>query len=133
MDGASRTAASLVTSDVYDTSRRCGFVMALSIVVDAERKPKFLPPLEIAATECATERPYTLPENVRGHPFEYPRSATAAAYCTSALSEAVRWFSDRPLDSDEGAYGDTLICVRVEENEIARFEWIELIGAHHNP
>jgi hypothetical protein len=37
MDGASRTAASLVTSDVYDTSRTCGFDMALSIVVDAER------------------------------------------------------------------------------------------------
>ena len=34
MDGASRTAASLVTSDVYDTSRRCGFVMALSIVAN---------------------------------------------------------------------------------------------------
>ena len=107
--------------------------MALSIVVDAERKPKFLPPLEIAATWCATERPYTLPENVRGRPFEYPTERYCGYYCTSALSEAVRWFSDRPLDSDEGAYGDTFICIRVEENEIARFEWIELIGAYHNP
>ena len=35
------------------------------------------------------------------------------------------WFSDRPLDSNEGAFGDTLICVRVDEREIERFEWIE--------
>jgi hypothetical protein len=35
------------------------------------------------------------------------------------------WFSDRPLDSNEGAFRDTLICVRVDEREIERFEWIE--------
>jgi len=97
MEGASRTAASLVTSDVYDTSRRCGFVMALSIVVDAERKPKFLPPLEIAATECATERPYTLPENVRGHPFEYPRSAIAPAIALRRSARLYGGFPTAPL------------------------------------
>ena len=29
------------------------------------------------------------------------------------------------LPYNEGAYGDTLICIRVEEREIERFEWIE--------
>ena len=102
--------------------------MALSIVVDAERKPKFLPPLE--------KRPQSARLNAH---TRYPKTCRVALSSTHgallrlllhlALSEAVRWFSDRPLDSDEG----TPICVRVEENEIARFEWIELIGAHHNP
>ena len=29
------------------------------------------------------------------------------------------------LPYNEGAYGDTLICIRVEEREIERFEWTD--------
>jgi len=46
-------------------------------------------------------------------------------YFMTNIHHAGVWFADRPLDSNEGAYGGALICVRVEESEIERFEWIE--------
>jgi hypothetical protein len=35
------------------------------------------------------------------------------------------WFSDSPLGPEEGAYGDTMLFIRVHENEIVRFEWTD--------
>jgi hypothetical protein len=35
------------------------------------------------------------------------------------------WFSDQVLDANEGAFGDTIIRIRLDELEIAPFEWIE--------
>ena len=36
------------------------------------------------------------------------------------------WLSDRPLDSNEGAWGDTIIAVEFDDPDaIAEFEWIE--------
>ena len=35
------------------------------------------------------------------------------------------WLSDVPLDTNEGAEGDTLLQVKLSEFDIANFEWIE--------
>lgn len=35
------------------------------------------------------------------------------------------WFSDQPLEANEGAFGNTLIRIRLDEREIAQFEWVE--------
>lgn len=35
------------------------------------------------------------------------------------------WVSDQPLDSNEGATGDTLLAIEIGESLIAPFEWIE--------
>jgi len=35
------------------------------------------------------------------------------------------WFSDQVLDANEGAFGDTVIRIRLDEREIAQFEWID--------
>jgi hypothetical protein len=35
------------------------------------------------------------------------------------------WFSNVPLDSNEGADGDTLLRVELPEQAIEEFEWIE--------
>jgi hypothetical protein len=47
-------------------------------------------------------------------------------YMTEDLMSGV-WLSDRPLDCDEGAWGNTLLSVELtkDEHEIAEFEWIE--------
>jgi hypothetical protein len=34
-------------------------------------------------------------------------------------------FSHQPLEADEGAFGNTLIRIRLDEREIAQFEWVE--------
>ena len=47
-------------------------------------------------------------------------------YLTDELHEGV-WLSDRPLDSNEGADGDTLLVIDVEiaDAELSDFEWVE--------
>jgi hypothetical protein len=35
------------------------------------------------------------------------------------------WFSDRPLDSNEGAKGNTLLAIEIPEDVLAPFEWLE--------
>ena len=35
------------------------------------------------------------------------------------------WLSDRPLDSNEGTKGTTLLRIEIPEETIAEFEWIE--------
>lgn len=35
------------------------------------------------------------------------------------------WLSDRPLDENEGAWGDRLLEVVIEEEAVAQYEWIE--------
>ena len=45
-------------------------------------------------------------------------------YLTSQLWTGV-WVSDRPLDCNEGADGDTLLALDIPEEEIASFEWVE--------
>jgi hypothetical protein len=40
------------------------------------------------------------------------------------------WFSDTPLDANEGAEGDTTLVIDVLEREIEEYEWIE-DGDHH--
>jgi hypothetical protein len=47
-------------------------------------------------------------------------------YLTAELHKGV-WFSDRPLDSNEGADGDALLVIDVEmtDDELWDFEWIE--------
>jgi len=45
-------------------------------------------------------------------------------YMTDREWEGV-WFSDRPLNLNEGAGGDTLLAIEIPENAIAEYEWIE--------
>jgi len=35
------------------------------------------------------------------------------------------WFSDVPLDAQDGAHGDTLLAIDVPEEEIIKYEWPE--------
>lgn len=47
-------------------------------------------------------------------------------YLTRRLHTGV-WFSNLPLDENEGACGDTLMCVSLDlsESKLARYEWVE--------
>jgi len=45
-------------------------------------------------------------------------------YGTDLLWTGV-WLSDRPLDGNEGAFGDTLLAVEMDEAAVAEFEWVE--------
>src|SRR4051812_17399614 len=38
------------------------------------------------------------------------------------------WVSNVPLDENEGAHGDTVLEVSVDESHIAEYEWIQDIG-----
>ena len=38
------------------------------------------------------------------------------------------WLSDRPLDANEGAYGDTVLFVEIPDDVIAGYEWVQDIG-----
>jgi hypothetical protein len=51
---------------------------------------------------------------------------THGCYLTDREFSGV-WFSDRPLDSNEGAWGNALLRVEIActESEISEFEWIE--------
>jgi len=35
------------------------------------------------------------------------------------------WFSDRPLDANDGARGDGLLVVDIPEEVIVDYEWVE--------
>ncbi|VVB63108.1 Uncharacterised protein [uncultured archaeon] len=50
----------------------------------------------------------------------------AGRYMTEASHEGV-WLSDRPLDSNEGAWGDTLLEVSLdlEAKDLDPYEWVE--------
>lgn len=45
-------------------------------------------------------------------------------YLTTQCLSGV-WLSDRPLDIDEGADGDTLLELDIPEHEIESYEWVE--------
>jgi hypothetical protein len=45
-------------------------------------------------------------------------------YMTDTLHSGV-WFSDRPLDEQEGASGEVLLSLRVPESAVAPYEWVE--------
>jgi hypothetical protein len=45
-------------------------------------------------------------------------------YMTDQLFTGV-WFSDRPLDVNEGAGGDTLLMVDLPDDVFAAHEWVE--------
>ena len=45
-------------------------------------------------------------------------------YLTTHLHKGV-WISDGPLDVNEGAEGDALLAVIVDERRVARYEWKE--------
>jgi len=45
-------------------------------------------------------------------------------YLTDKIRKGV-WISNRPLDSNEGAEGDTLLEIRIPESEVTPFEWPE--------
>jgi hypothetical protein len=45
-------------------------------------------------------------------------------YLTSVVHRGV-WLSNMPLDCNEGAKGDQLLCLELDEQAIAEFEWIE--------
>jgi hypothetical protein len=49
---------------------------------------------------------------------------TTGYYLTSTEYNGV-WFSDVPLDGNEGADGDMLLAVEIPEEVIAEYEWIE--------
>ena len=37
------------------------------------------------------------------------------------------WLSDQPLDANEGAFGDVLLCLVLDlsETDLAQYEWVE--------
>jgi hypothetical protein len=45
-------------------------------------------------------------------------------YMTADLHTGV-WFSDVPLDDNEGADGDTLLAIELPEDAVAPYEWLE--------
>jgi hypothetical protein len=51
------------------------------------------------------------------------RDATDS-YLTTSLYSGV-WFSDVPLDVNEGADGDALLAVEMDEDTFAAHEWVE--------
>jgi hypothetical protein len=38
------------------------------------------------------------------------------------------WLSDRPLDANEGAYGDVVLFVEIPEGIVPQYEWVQDIG-----
>jgi len=48
-------------------------------------------------------------------------------YMTETVHQGV-WLSDRPLDSNEGAYGDVVLFVDIPEEVVAPYEWVQDIG-----
>ena len=42
-------------------------------------------------------------------------------YLTEQVWRGV-WLSDQPLDANEGAYGDTVLCVDIPEEIVAEYE-----------
>lgn len=45
-------------------------------------------------------------------------------YLTTNLYTGV-WFSNRPLDINEGADGDTLLTIDIPESALTYYEWVE--------
>lgn len=45
-------------------------------------------------------------------------------YLTNEICGGV-WLSDRPLDVNEGADGDTLLFLEIPEDVVGKYEWIE--------
>jgi hypothetical protein len=66
---------------------------------------------------CLCKRRHTVADGFRD---------SESCFGTENLHSGV-WLSDRPLDTDEGAVGNALLCVElnVGDREIAQFEWIE--------
>jgi len=48
-------------------------------------------------------------------------------YMTEQVWRGV-WLSDRPLDANEGAYGDVVLFVVMPEEIVVEYEWIQDIG-----
>ena len=48
-------------------------------------------------------------------------------YMTEQVWRGV-WLSDRPLDANEGAYGDAVLFVEIPEDAVAEYEWVQDIG-----
>jgi hypothetical protein len=46
------------------------------------------------------------------------------SYLTKYSYEGV-WVSDVPLDPDEGAVGDTLLSLNIEDKVFSEYEWVE--------
>jgi hypothetical protein len=57
--------------------------------------------------------------------FSGPVSGTPRAYLTPNLWQGV-WVSDRPLDINEGADGDTYLVLEIPESAVAEYEWVEV-------
>jgi hypothetical protein len=49
---------------------------------------------------------------------------TCGSYGTAQLVEGV-WVSDRPLDGNSGAYGDTLLVLEIPEDVLTEYEWVQ--------
>ena len=45
-------------------------------------------------------------------------------YMTDTVYRGV-WLSDRPLDDNEGADGDTLLSLEIPDEIVEKYEWIE--------
>lgn len=45
-------------------------------------------------------------------------------YMTRHLYSGV-WVSDRPLDGNEGAFGDVVLAMEIDEHLFAEYEWVE--------
>ena len=66
----------------------------------------------------------------------YHRSSDADAILTEGFKDGAGyyridrlwsglWLSDRPLDVNEGAGGDTLLSVEIPEGDVLFYEWVE--------
>lgn len=51
----------------------------------------------------------------------------AGTYGTKITHRGV-WLSDRPLDANEGAYGDVVLFVEIPDEVVAPCEWMQDIG-----
>ncbi len=48
-------------------------------------------------------------------------------YLTDQIHRGV-WLADRPLDSNEGAHGDTVLVIDIPEDVVVSYEWVNEWG-----
>lgn len=59
-------------------------------------------------------------ESILAHGFK----DSYGSYLTNEIWGGV-WLSDRPLDDNEGADGDTLLSLEIPDEVVEKYEWIE--------
>ena len=81
----------------------------------AKKQRRFVPHLFLTATCAAEAVPSIVADGFRD---------ATDFYMTDELHSGV-WLADRPLDPNDGAYGDALLVVEIPDDVFAGYEWRE--------